>query len=71
MPYRITVDLTNQIVTIYSNEDGSIVRQMLCSAGVQDSTPQGTFYMEPNMKDKDDRKDWYHFKGFGVYAAFA
>ena len=71
MPYRITVDLTNQIVTIYSNEDGSIVRQMLCSAGVQDSTPMGTYKMPANEEGKDDRKDWYHFKGFGVYAAYA
>ncbi|MBQ8088639.1 MAG: SH3 domain-containing protein [Clostridia bacterium] len=70
-PYHITVDLTNQIVTIYSTEDESIVRQMLCSAGVQDSTPVGTYTMPENLQHKDDRKEWYHFKGFGVYAKYA
>ena len=31
MPYAIAVDLTNQIVTVYSTADGRVVRQMLCS----------------------------------------
>ena len=43
MPYYIGVDLTNQIVTIYRTEDDVIVRQMLCSSGMNDSTPTGTF----------------------------
>ena len=33
MPYYITVDLTNQIVTVYNTADDSIARQMLCSSG--------------------------------------
>ena len=45
VPYYITVDLTNQIVTIYSTQTNEIVRQMLCSSGLEDSTPTGNFTM--------------------------
>ena len=40
MPYYIEVDLTNQIVTIYSTGTDVIVRQMLCSTGVKNATPK-------------------------------
>ena len=42
MPYAITVDITNQIVTVYSTEDDTVVRQMLCSTGKYKPTPIGT-----------------------------
>lgn len=71
MPFRIEVDLTNQIVTIYTNDSSrTIVRQMLCSAGMKDATPTGTFTMPPK-EESDERKEWYFFGGFGVYAMYA
>ena len=70
MPYRIYVDLTNQIVTIYSNETDEVVRQMLCSAGAKDATPTGTFTMPPKERDSE-RTEWFHFNAFGGYARYA
>ena len=70
MPYRISVDLTNQIVTIYSNSDGSIVRQMLCSTGKNDSTPTGEFTM-PKQRRSHEREEWYKFNTFELYAKYA
>ena len=38
-PYAIEVDITNQIVTVYRAEDmrqSGIVRQMICSTGVNE-----------------------------------
>ena len=70
MPYRIEVDLTNQIVTIYSTEDDSIVRQMLCSTGVNNSTPTGDFIM-PQKTSDDQRKEWYFFSSFNCWAMYA
>ena len=58
MPYYIEVDLTNQIVTIYNTKDNTIARQMLCSAGVSNKTPTGTWYM-PNKERDDERTEWY------------
>lgn len=58
MPYYIDVDLTNQIVTIYNTHDNSIHRQMLCSAGVDNKTPTGTWYM-PSKERDDERREWY------------
>ena len=40
-PYTIEVDVVNQIVTVYSASDGSIVRQMICSTGLNGCTPIG------------------------------
>ncbi len=45
MPYYIGVDLTNQIVTVYNTADDTIARQMLTSSGMNDCTPNGTFYL--------------------------
>ena len=70
MPYRITVDLTNQIVTIYSNTNGEIVRQFLCSSGAKDATPTGTFKMPAKERD-EERRPWFHFRAFGGYARYA
>ena len=70
MPYRITVDITNQIVTIYSNETDEVVRQMLCSSGAKDATPCGTFTMPEKERDSE-RTEWFHFNAFGGYARYA
>ena len=70
MPYRIYVDITNQIVTIYSNETDEIVRQMLCSSGAKDATPCGTFTMPEKERDSE-RTEWFHFNAFGGYARYA
>ena len=69
MPYRITVDLTNQIVTIYSNKTNDIVRQFLCSSGAKDATPTGTFTM-PRAERDGEREAWFHFRAFGGYARY-
>ena len=70
MPYRIYVDVTNQIVTIYSNETDEVVRQMLCSSGAKDATPCGTFTMPKKERDSE-RTEWFHFNAFGGYARYA
>ena len=44
-PYYIMVDLTNQVVTVYNTADDTIARQMICSTGLQDTTPRGTYYL--------------------------
>ena len=58
VPYYIDVDITNQIVTVYNTADGSIARQMLCSSGLNDLTPMGTWYMPAKERD-DERTEWY------------
>lgn len=70
MPYRIYVDLTNQIVTIYSNETDEVVRQCLCSSGAKDATPCGNFTMPEKERDSE-RTEWFHFNAFGGYARYA
>lgn len=70
LPYAIGIDLTNQIVTIYSAADGSIVRQMLCSAGLNDSTPEGTYKL-PEKQRSSERGEWYYFYTFRCYAKYA
>lgn len=69
MPYRIYVDLTNQIVTVYSNETDEVVRQMLCSSGAKDATPTGDFTM-PEAERRGERQEWFHFRAFGGYARY-
>ena len=68
-PYYIEIDLTNQIVTIYRTEDDSIIHQMLCSAGLLDYTPRGTFYLP--RTGKGERVEWYHFGAYNCYAHYA
>ena len=70
MPYYIEVDLTNQIVTIFSTDTGVIVRQMLCSSGAKDSTPTGTYYL-PRKEEALEREEWYYFRAFSCYAHYA
>lgn len=70
MPYYITVDITNQIVSIYSTSDGSLVRQMLCSTGLKDSTPTGTFTL-PKIKREGEREEWFRFSMYDCYAHYA
>mgnify|MGYP002546375592 FL=1 len=69
-PYYIELDLTNQIVTIYNTADKSIARQMLCSAGMNDATLTGVWYM-PQRQNDMERKEWYYFRFFRCYAKWA
>ena len=68
MPYSITVDCFNNIVTVYSTADGTIVRQMICSSGTESyPSPRGTFIMPEEHKDIE-RGEWYVFQdGYGKY----
>ncbi len=68
MPYRITVDCYNNIVTVYSTSDGSVVRQMVCSSGGGKwSSPHGTFTM-PEQHKSGERSEWYAFEdGYGKW----
>jgi len=70
MPYYIIVDCTNNIVTVYSAEDQSVVRQMICSTGTaRFQTIQGTFTMSKNTR-KTDRTEWSKLiGGYGKYAS--
>lgn len=63
-PYRIEVDLANQITTIYRCSDDAVVRQMICSTGVGESTPRGVFHLASRPAD---RAEWYFI---GKYQCF-
>ena len=73
-PYVIGVDITNQIVTVYDNNnrtESGIVAQMICSTGASSgSTPVGTFTM-PKPWYSTERKQWYYFSPgtWGQYAS--
>ena len=70
-PYYIEVDITNQIVTVYNTADGSVARQMICSTGVRNSTPKGTFYLPKIWNrgyERTDRQEWYWFDVYKCYA---
>ena len=70
-PYRVEVDLVNQIVTVFTNDDDeTIVLQCLCSSGADDATPTGNFKMPPKKRD-GERSEWFHFRAFGGYARYA
>ena len=70
-PYKVDVDLNNQIVTVLTNDDAeTIVLQCLCSSGADDATPTGTFKMPPKKRDTE-RTEWFHFRAFGGYARYA
>ena len=63
MPYRIDVDLTNQIVTVYDTSDDSIVRQFICSSGTNKfASPKGTFKLPEKVKKLVERSEWYPFE---------
>ena len=72
-PYYITVDIANQIVTVYDshemNENG-IVRQMICSTGVGNCTPTGIFTL-PEKKYDTERTNWYYFTEYEIWAQYA
>ena len=72
--YYITVDTTNQIVTVYVNgntSDSGIVRQMICSTGKPATpTPSGTFSL-PGKTYSSERTEWYYFPEFNCYAKWA
>ena len=58
--YYITVDITNQIVTVYQSgntSESGIVRQMICSTGRNATpTPTGTYSL-PSKKYAQDRTE--------------
>lgn len=71
--YAITVDITNQIVTVYrygSFDEDAIVRQMICSTGYGNATPLGNFVM-PEKKMAREREEWFYFGKFECYAKYA
>ncbi len=68
--YRIEVDITNQITTVYRRSDRSIVRQMICSTGMNDYTPRGTFRLE-KTRETTDRRDWYYITKYRCYVKYA
>lgn len=70
MPYFIEVDITNQIVTIYNTSDQSIARQMLCSSGMNGSTPLGTFYLMENGR-ASERSEWTYFQQYRCWVKYA
>ena len=64
-PYYVEVDVTNQIVTGYYNNDrtnSGVVRQMLCSSGKNDKTPRGTFTLQ-EKKQSTERTQWHPLNG--------
>lgn len=73
-PYYVTVDLTNQIVTVYDSDNVSesgIVRQMICSTGKSGTpTPKGTFTL-PKKSRSSERSKWYYFSKYRCYAQWA
>lgn len=68
--YTVEVDVANQITTVYRNSDKAIVRQMICSTGVSDCTPQGTFKLE-KTRESTDRQDWYYITKYRCYVKYA
>lgn len=71
--YSITVDITNQIVTVYrygSFDEEDIVRQMICSSGVGNATPRGNFIM-PEKRMAREREEWFYFGKYECWAKYA
>lgn len=71
--YYITVDISNQVVTVYRDEDktmGGIVRQMICSTGMGGATPRGLFALQDKYY-QTERTEWYYFADFQVWAKYA
>lgn len=68
--YCVEVDVTNQITTVYRADDRRIVRQMICSTGIDDYTPLGTFRME-QTRPLTDRLEWYYITKFKCYVKYA
>lgn len=70
MPYYIGVDVTNQIVTIYNTADDTIARQMLTSSGMNDCTPNGTFYLTEKGRVAE-RGEWLWLGQYDCFVKFA
>ncbi|MBQ3424471.1 MAG: SH3 domain-containing protein [Clostridia bacterium] len=68
MPYYITVDLANQIVTVFDADSGEIVRQMICSTGKNNYTPPGVYLLPEGAKS--DRRPWYYIQMFHRYVRY-
>ena len=70
-PYTLTkleVNKAAQLVTVYGKDpSGNVepVRYMLCSTGLNDSTPSGTFKVSPLGGQ------WYYFAKFNCYVLYA
>ena len=56
--YYLEIDIANQCVTAYRTSDGSVVRQMICSTGLDTApTPVGTYIM-PEPEHSLERVPW-------------
>ena len=66
--YRIEVDVTNQITTVYRTADRTIVRQMICSSGTETRTPLGKFPLE--RPRTNDREPWYYIGNYRCYVKY-
>ena len=67
-PYYIKVDLSSQIVTVYHTATDTIARQMICSTGVQETTPRGTYYLP--KPEAGEREPWYYFSLYDCYTQY-
>jgi lipoprotein-anchoring transpeptidase ErfK/SrfK len=70
--YRIEVDVTNQVVTVFEKDAKGdytkVVRQMICTTGKPSTpTPLGTFKLPGG---KNDRAVWGYFTKFNTYARY-
>lgn len=70
LPYTIDVDIANQIVTVYDAATGDIVRQMLCSSGMNNCTPLGTYHMVPKGR-ASERSEWTYLAQYKCYVKYA
>ena len=70
MPYYIGVDITNQIVTVYNTADDTIARQMLTSSGMNDCTPNGTFYLTEKGRVAE-RGEWLWLDQYDCFVKYA
>lgn len=71
MPYAIKVDLTNQVITIFSASEPGVYnvieKQFICSTGTSsDPTPTGVFSLPDT-----ERRAWRYFKTFDTYVRYA
>ncbi len=71
-PYRVQVDVTNQVITVFGQEDSGqykkVVRQMICSTGKPSTpTPLGSFVIQDGP---NDRGVWGYFTKFNVWARY-
>ena len=72
-PFQIEVDIANQITTVYRGKGRTqdyIIRQMLCSTGVDGRTPLGTYTM-PKPSQHGERDAWYYIERYELYVQYA